>query len=161
MLVPLNRLSTKLGFGSLCLAALTAVVFAYWPADGVVIGKDCKPDGYPAHIKALTQGDRFWANQVDNIDEGERLKARRLSAIASFNSKVEESVKRANKTVEDLYAKRPELRPTAAAQAAESLRERADAIEHAELQVLMDRLSAERSTVLAACRQKIVEALKR
>lgn len=139
---------------------LVTLAVGYWPSDELSITQSCEPKGALASFKALLQGDRFWNSQLRHLDKEVAWTRQRLERRAKAQRYNERPERKSNKAMEELYAKYPNLRPsaaeTAAKEEAEALRERADAIEQTALAEKEKRVFMKWLAELEECRPVLV-----
>ncbi len=85
---------------------------------------------------------------------------RQAEIAASANLKIELIARKGEETLENLYTKNPALRPSPATLAADALREQANDIESAEMQMFIDKAIAKRIQTLSICRNQIAAGLQ-
>jgi inorganic triphosphatase YgiF len=133
------------------LLAVLALVGAVglWPQGRVALTDQCEPDGALVRFRASIQGGLFWRRQLREIDDEmdwietepqTRADARAAGAQARLKTQA---------IMNDFYAKYPR---SASEQAAEDLRDQADALERAEFDVQVSAMLAKRMDQLAQCR---------
>lgn len=133
------------------------------PSTQLAFTDSCQIDGPIQKLKALVQGRRYWANQLALLDaEIQRLESqpdtiKRMQAIV--DEQVRDVLKRSRQSMEELYSRYPDLRPSRSQIQADELRNRADAIEHAEMLKTLERLNAHRLTELKSCRPILLAAV--
>jgi hypothetical protein len=120
---------------ALVVIAAIATTLSQAALGDVDLDERCEPDGLAASMYATVSPERFWSNQLKEIneelaaeqrwpEEQERLRreARQVGA---------EAVAEADRVMEEVYRQYPQLRPSPAQQQAETLRRMADQLEHA------------------------------
>lgn len=126
---------------------------------GVVVNDSLEIKGVVNSARCLLQGKKFWEEQL-SAAEG------KLKAYAAWGESPEDAQKKINQVLEPLYAKYPEMRPSAAQEEAQALREeaqalrdRADRIENAPVDTAMKNmrvnLISETQRVIAAIKIKL------
>ena len=156
----INGAALNKGFGIAALVILAGCTGILWLSEkNVAIDKNCRPDGFISAVRAQVQGERFWSDQIENIDL--RLKSidKQAKLIASMNTKLEAASRDSEATLEKIYSKNPALRPSVAQQTADSLREQADQIESTESDKFLAEISAKNTQFLRACRVQISASL--
>ena len=148
------------GLGIAAVLILISSIGILWLSEkNVAVDKNCRPDGFIAAVRAQIQGERFWSDQIENIDLRLKSSEKQARLIASMNSKLEAASRDSDATIEKIYLKNPALRPSAAQQIADLLREQADQIESAESDKLLAEISAKNIQFLRACRVQIAASL--
>ena len=156
----ISRAVLMKGFGLTVVVILAGCAGMFWLSDkNVAIDKNCRPDGFISAVRAQIQGERFWTDQVKNIDLRLKSSEKQAQLIASINTKLEAALRDSDATLEKLYSKNPALRPSVAQQTAESLREQAGQIESAESDKYLAEVSDKYARSLRACRAQISESL--
>lgn len=122
------------------------------PSQQLAINRGCSVDGWVDNLRAIVQGGGFWNSQLDMLDsEIARLEAF-PDKLASMDQMMQEIELKARASIDELHTQYPNLRPSAASEAADMLRRRADAIEAAEFSRIMIDAQRERIGELVACR---------
>jgi hypothetical protein len=118
---------------ALVVIAAIATTLSQAALGDVDLDERCEPDGLAASMYATVSPERFWSNQLKEIneelaaeqrwpEEQERLRreARQVGA---------EAVAEADRVMEEVYRQYPQLRPSPAQQQAETLRRMADQLD--------------------------------
>lgn len=158
MTVAQTLLNRKIGLAA-AVALLGGTVLAFWPEAGVAIDDACKPAGTISLVRSLAQGERFWSGQIENIDSLLLTMNKQAEIVAAANVKLEATLRNSEKTLKDIYAKNPALRPSPETLAAEALREQASDIESAETQKFIDIAIAKHVRALRMCRDQMAVGL--
>lgn len=164
----LTRIASKHWLGAMkrvviAVAAFISLVIAVALSspDKVVIDEILAISDPINHVRAFAQGERFWQTQRSLIEKELAWYAaapEREEALSIATEKVQEALKRAETSMEKVYARMPESRPTPAQQEAKTLRRQADKIEAAETHRIIDDMTAKRVVrlrlILAALAQR-------
>lgn len=130
-------------------AALIALLASVWLSSPstVVIDEELTIQGPINRARAFIQGERFWLNQRHLVEKELAWYAaapERAAAVDAAMERSDEAVKRAEASMEKVYDRMPEARPTQAQQEAAALRKLASHIEANEAQRLIDEIAAKR-----------------
>ena len=156
----INGAAMSKGLGIAAVVVLAGCTFILWLSEKkVAIDKNCRPDGFISAVRAQVQGERFWSDQIENIDLRLKSSEKQAKLIASTNTKLEAASHDSEATLEKIYSKNPALRPSVAQQTADSLREQVDQIESAESDRVLAEISAKNTQFLRACRVQIAASL--
>jgi arsenate reductase-like glutaredoxin family protein len=148
---------------------ITITILALVPSTHLSIDDSCNISGPIEKLKLGIQGKRYWANQLQLLDntvqdlEAQPEKQERLRrALQTMDEKTDEIIENNRRSMEELYLKHPELRPSPQHTLAQELRKRADAIERPAALETFDQLSAQsnalRLMALKSCRPIIFSA---
>lgn len=143
-------------------SAIAITITALLPSTELSINNSCQISGPIQKLKSGVQGQRYWAKQLQLLDEEvldlmtrpERIRKEQQMA----DEKVSEALKKTRQIMEEMYSKYPELRPSPQEIIASELRKRADALEYAGLIEKIKQISAKRISVLSSCRPVILSA---
>lgn len=83
-------------------------------------------------VRAGIQGERFWKNQVKEINAELQMWLDQPRHEAEWNSEIDQMDREFNQSMEQFYRENPDMRPSAAERRVENLRMRAERIEMAE-----------------------------
>lgn len=127
----------------------------------IVIDEALAISGPINHIRAFVQSERFWKTQQNLIEKELAWYAaapEREEALSVAKEKTQEALKRAEISMEKVYARIPEARPSPAQREAKALRRQADEIEAAETRRVIDEITAKKVVrlrlILAALAQR-------
>jgi hypothetical protein len=159
--------------------AAGTLALSWWLATvppGPTIDDACRPDGFRASISAWLDGNSYWGSQLSEVRrerkeleaaiarEPQRAEAAAV-AMAGVNRVLAEINARNAALMETIYQKRPELRPSAAAERASQLRSMADTLEQeaemASVRELVERNGLKRIALLTRCEKLIVAEYSR
>ena len=141
--------------------AIAIAIISLFPSTELSINDSCQISGPLQKLKSIVQGRRYWAKQLQLLDqemqylEAQPEKIRKVQQMV--NEKTNEVLEQNRQFMEELYSKHPELRPSPNQIVADDLRKQADAIEHAELLGKLEQLNAQRIIKLKSCRSIILE----
>ena len=142
--------------------AIALATTALLPSTELSITDSCQIDGPIQKLKSAVQGQRYWVNQLQLLDEEVRYLETQPERITKVQQMVDEKttevLEKNRQFMEELYSKYPELRPAPRQRVADELRKQADAIEFAEVLDRLERMNAKRIRSLAACRHAIFAA---
>ena len=158
----MNR-GKKLAIGGAALVIISLWALFSSP-DSVVVDSSGEINGSINALREKVQGLGFWENQLTQLHSElavaqnfpDMMDQMKRDIDKSFEPVLEEM----DQTMEDLYTKYPEMRPTPEEQQAEMLRKRADAIEAEESRQDMRRIFAERARELIAIRPVIQQNIR-
>ena len=120
---------------------------------GEVVVKDSgKVDGVINHARKMFQGKRFWKNQLIEIDKELKWELGEPKRKAEFDRELRLMDREFENEDKEFYREYPDMRPSAAERQAEALRERADAIEQAELDRELEKFRLQRIAELRRVR---------
>lgn len=139
--------------------ALIPLAVGFWPHGHLAITQSCEPQGALASARAYLQGSQFWRQQLQYLDKQVAWILREPIRRAQAQEVGDRLEREADRTMEELYAKYPNLRPSAAEQSADELRHRADAIEQADSDAGMDQILAQRLVELEKCRPVLLSRI--
>jgi hypothetical protein len=137
----------KIKTGAALLAALMAIVVLYFSLSSpgrVVVNAQGEIQGFVNNIRETLQGNDFWKNQIREVElelERELNFPGSLAEMERDTAKMSEEFDQFN---EEMYQQYPDLKPSETERQAEILRNRADQIEWAESERLMEELSQQR-----------------
>jgi len=127
--------------------------------NGVAITNLGKPNGLVNQLKEMAQGQSFWQSQEKAIIKKMTSLNNQPAEDARFEKEMAEFEKESRRDDEQFYRQHPDMRPSPAEKAAETLREKADAIEDQQLKKEMeqDRLAelSELKYMLKMTREKV------
>jgi hypothetical protein len=149
--------------GKMILLAIVLVlaVYATWPGDNSLDYSSCEPKSELSKLSAtIIYGRFFWERQLtlahDLAVSLEDLNESRKKMLADARAHKEQT----RQIIEDIYAKQPDMAPTAGARAAQALRERADQIEEQELLDHFSHIEGPMIIEVRHCEQVIREKLR-
>lgn len=130
----------------------------------LVLDESCNPKGPVNRARASVQGCRFWAKQLvileSDLEFAREWPARAARIVADMNRAVEPAMQATDDSMEDLYRKHPELRPSPEEQRAARLREMANAEEARGRDREMRRIMAEQVLWLEQLRPLVVDRVE-
>ena len=112
--------------------------------DEVSLDSDGEVSGVTNAVRELLQGEKFWSHQVKLIRRDIQIEKNRPARLADFNSSMTELLSDIKNFMEDFYTDFPQTRPSLAEQQAQALREKADAIEQAEIDSMLEKFRLKR-----------------
>ena len=137
--------SFKTKFKILFTGIILGVVYLCISNPGEVVVQDSgKVDGVINHARKALQGKRFWKNQLLEIDKELKWELGEPKRNAEWDRELRLMDREFEKEDKEFYREYPDMRPSAAERQAEALRERADAIEQAELDRELEKLRIQR-----------------
>jgi hypothetical protein len=139
---------------------VTISIAAILPSTELSINKSCDISGPAQKLKLAVQGKRYWAKQLELLDDEVRdieTHPERMRRLQIANEGMSEILEKHRQSMEELYSKFPELRPSPQQTLAQELRKRADAIEGTWLQERMNEVRTQRLLALEACRGVIAD----
>lgn len=154
--------SKRISIAVALLSVFALITAALLPSTELSITDSCQIDGPMQKLKSVAQGARFWDRQLQLLDEtvgdleaqpGKMRKAQQMAV-----EKTHEAIERARQSMEEIYSKLPELRPSPRQRIADSLREQADGIEFDEVLDKLEEINDKRIRILASCRPAILAA---
>ena len=116
-------------------AVILGVAYLYLSSPGEVVVQDNgKVAGLINQAREALQGKGFWKKQLFEVDKELVWELGEPKRNAELNREFRAMDREFEKEQEQMYREHPDMRPSAAERQAEALRERADAIEQAELE---------------------------
>jgi hypothetical protein len=126
----MNKTKIKLVAGAM--GVILIYLFLSSP-DGVAVDRSGNVKGIFNVAREGLQGKRFWTNQVEVINAQLQWELSQPRRQAEMNREYGEAISEMDRSMEDMYKEFPEMRPSAAERRADSLREKAERIEDAEM----------------------------
>jgi hypothetical protein len=137
-------------------AAIAAVgTWATSPGANTIKLETCQPDGIFARLSLSIYGPRFWQAQLDGLQRQIASAQAWKTSLRQLQGNANSAVASGQRTMEEIYQKYPDMRPTPATREAETLRERADAIERDEGFKVMHELNHKHLSMLERCNAEI------
>lgn len=147
----------------LCCAVVLGAAAAL-PSNILSINDNCEVSGPIQNLKSIVQGKGYWVGQLRLLDQEIIHLETQPDIIRAMQEKVNamtsEVLERNRQSMEELFLKHPELRPSEGQIVASELRKQANAIEHAELMEKLEQLLFQRTATLKLCRPIILEATR-
>lgn len=145
----------------LCCAVVLGTAAAL-PSDILSINDKCEVSGPIQKLKSIVQGKGYWVGQLQLLDQEiiqlETQPDMIRAAQEKINSTTSEVLEKNRQSMEELFLKHPQLRPSEGQIVASELRKQANAIEHAEFMVKLEQLLFQRAATLKLCRPIILDA---
>ncbi|MBI9090737.1 MAG: hypothetical protein JEZ12_16085 [Desulfobacterium sp.] len=116
----------------------------------VVVNNSGNIKGAVNHARVFLQGESFWKKQLKIINSELQWEFAGPQRQAENKREINKILKELNQIMEETYKENPEMRPTPAERIAEKLRERADRIEEAQEDYLLEKWRLERIAELQA-----------
>jgi hypothetical protein len=135
---------------------LALAAYVTWPGGSSLDYSSCEPKGVLSQLSATIYGRFFWEQQLSHV----RHLATDIKSLDASWAKMSDAGQKPNQDLEDLYAKYPNMAPSASERAAERLRRSADRIE---AQAALDQIFSFDKQALAdarRCEQAIIEKLR-
>jgi hypothetical protein len=126
----MNKTKIKLVAGAM--GVILVYLFLSSP-DGVAVDRNGDVRGVLNIAREGLQGKRFWTNQVKEINAELQWELSQPRRQVEINRELDKAIREIDRSMEDMYKEFPEMRPSAAERRADSLREKAERIEDAEM----------------------------
>ena len=126
---PPAQVRPSVGWVALPVAAVVAALL-FGGSSTLRVREDGTIEGWLAQLRAGVQGQSFWKDQLEAVDEEITYLEAEPARDAEFQAEIRQWEAEERAQLEAMYREFPELRPSAAERRAEKLRRRADAIEH-------------------------------
>lgn len=152
-----QHLKIKITVAALALA--TAYVGFSSPGK-VVIDEQGRIKGLMNEAREVLQGRNFWEDQARFVRNELDWELGEPARKAKFEREVRQLDAEVNRDMRELYQKFPEMRPTPAERQAEALRDRADAIETAQIERELEFMRRERIGELRKIQQHLLVKLR-
>lgn len=124
-----------------------AVIFLYlyFSSPGkVVVDTNGEVKGLTNNIRASLQGKGFWKNQLKEVNSELEWELGEPQRQEKLDHEMNQMFRELNQSMENMYRKYPDMRPSAYERQAEALRERADQIEQQELDRYLENIRLKR-----------------
>lgn len=143
----INNLTIAIGF--MMVAILSVALLPKFELD---LDANCEAEGIDSRLKARFQGARFWRSQLWYLDR-EIADLRALpDQLRAINRTVTETRRQLDDHQKSVYQQNPSTRPSSERAAAEVLRRRADSVETAGVERVLDASVLEQLRQLSSCR---------
>lgn len=142
----------------LIVAGVGVAVFGWWatsPPTEIAFDDSCNPKGVQARISERLNTRTFWNNQLTAAEREVQNLQEEPAKQAQINKSTQDVQRIADAALEKFYMQHPELRPSAATQESQKLRDMADAIDAAQLDQQMEKYRLKRIAMLQRCEREI------
>lgn len=126
----------------------------------VVIDEQGKIKGLVNEAREALQGKSFWETQLRLVQKEINWELGEPARKAKFDREMRQMEAEINREMREFYKEYPDMRPTSAERQAEALRERADAIEMAEIDRELEIMRRKRVAELRSIQQYLAAKLK-
>jgi hypothetical protein len=147
-------------------AVIALGVWATWPGSWA-LNSSCEPRTTLSQLSATLYGRFFWEQQLQRAREQATAADKLTNDIANnFGSnraeieKLNRTLEEYNRTLEDIYAKYPNMAPSPGERAAQHYRDLADQIEANEFSAQQFALSQKMASDIHLCEKKIARMLQ-
>lgn len=157
----MNEQSQHLKLKIIIAALALAMAYVGFSSPGkVVLDERGRIKGLMNEAREVLQGRNFWKDQARFVQKELDWELGEPARKAKFEREVQQLDAEVNRDMRELYQKSPEMRPTPAERQAEALRDRADAIEMAQVERELEIMRRERIGELRKIQQYLVVKLR-
>ena len=125
--------------------AILIIAYLYLSSPGkVVVDEAGDVKGLINTARAALQGENFWKNQLREVRSALQRELSEPQHMAELGREMNKMLSEVDQSMEKMYTEHPDMRPSPEKRQAEVLRKRADQIEQAELDRLIEKIRLER-----------------